>query len=112
MTNALGEVETGEITTATRSVRLNSVEVNEGQIIGLKNGNLHVAGDSVEEVALALLEAMDPEEREIVTLYYGNGVSEEAAAALGECVREDWPDLEVEVIPGGQEHYHYILSVE
>jgi DAK2 domain fusion protein YloV len=112
MTNALAEVETGEVTTATRSVRINSVEVNEGQIIGLKNGNLHVAGNSVEEVALALLEAMHPEEREIVTLYYGSGIGDEAAAALGDRVRRDWPDQEIEVIPGGQEHYHYILSVE
>ena len=112
MTAALGEVETGEITTATRSVRLNSVEVSEGQVIGLKNGDLQVAGDSVEDVALALLEAMHPEEREIVTLYYGNGVSEEAAVALGERVQQDWPDQEVEVIAGGQEHYHYVLSVE
>lgn len=112
MTGALDEVETGEITTATRSVRLNSVEVCEGQIIGLHNGNLRVAGDSVADVTLSLLHEMHPEEREIVTLYYGNGVHEDDAIALASRVQQAWPDQEVEVVAGGQEHYHYVLSLE
>ena len=112
MTAALGEVETGEITTATRSVRLNSVEVSEGQIIGLHNGELRVAGASVEEVTLDLLQEMNPEDREIITMYYGNGVSESAAIALASRVQEQWPAQEVEIVAGGQEHYHYVISVE
>jgi dihydroxyacetone kinase-like predicted kinase len=112
MTAALGEVETGEITTATRSVRLNSVEVRAGQTIGLHNGELRVAGASVEEVTLELLHEMHPEDREIITMYYGNSISEGTAAAFGDRVQQRWPAQEVEVIAGGQEHYHYVLSVE
>ena len=112
MTAALDEVETGEITTATRSVRLNGVEVDEGQVIGLLNGDLLVAGDRVDDVAHVLLQQMHPEDCEIITLYYGNGVSEDEADALSERIRADWPEQEVEVVAGGQEHYHYIVSVE
>jgi dihydroxyacetone kinase-like predicted kinase len=55
---------------------------------------------------------MHPEEREIVTLYYGNGVNDDDAIALANQVQQAWPDQEVEVVAGGQEHYHYVLSVE
>jgi len=112
MTAALDEVKTGEITTATRSVRLNGVDVGEGQIIGLCNGDLQVAGDGIDDVTCALLQRMHPEDCEIITLYYGSGVREDQAKALTDRIQADWPDQEVEVVAGGQEHYHYILSAE
>jgi DAK2 domain fusion protein YloV len=112
MTGALDEVQTGEITTATRSVRMNSIEVSEGQIIGLHNGELCVAGHSVEDVAIQLLRHMQPEQSEIVTLYYGVDVDGDEATALGDRIQTDWPEQEVEVVAGGQDHYYYILSVE
>jgi DAK2 domain fusion protein YloV len=112
MTAALAEVETGEITTATRSVRLNGVEVGSGQIIGLLNGELLVAGDAVDDVTHALLQRMHPEDCEIITLYYGGSVSADEADAFSQRVQADWPDQEVEVVAGGQEHYHYFVSVE
>jgi dihydroxyacetone kinase-like predicted kinase len=55
---------------------------------------------------------MHPEGREIITLYYGNGIREDQAKALSDRVQASWPEQEVEVVAGGQEHYHYIVSVE
>jgi DAK2 domain fusion protein YloV len=112
MMSATEDIEAGEVTTATRSATINDVEITEGQIIGLHNGDLKVAGSTVEEVVLALLKEMNQAQREIITLYYGETVSENEAHALADLVLQDWPDQEVEVIAGGQPHYHYILSVE
>jgi DAK2 domain fusion protein YloV len=112
MTSAMEEIETGEVTTATRSATINGLEIAEGQIIGLHDGELKVTGTTVEEVVKALLVEMDQAQREIITLYYGDTVSESEANALADLLQEDWPDQEIEVIAGGQHHYHYILSVE
>ena len=112
MTRAMEEVETGEITTATRSAQINGLEIVEGQVIGLHDGELVVAGETVKEAVLALLGKMDPSQREIITLYYGETVSQSEADAMADLVQEKWPDQEVEVVDGGQHHYHYVLSVE
>ncbi len=112
MMSAMEDVETGEITTATRSATINGMEIASGQIIGLHNGELKVADTTVEGAVQALLREMNPAQREIITLYYGEAISEDAANALAQTLRQIWPDQEVEVIAGGQPHYHYILSVE
>ena len=82
MHTQIGEVETGEVTTATRSVMLDDVTVEEGQFIGLHNGTLICASDSVENCALDLLSMMMSEEMDLITLYYGNGVEGRAAERL------------------------------
>jgi len=112
MTSAMEDVETGEVTTATRSATINGVEVADGQIIGLHNGELKVTGHTVEEVVQALLQKMDSDQREIITLYYGELVGEDEAEALAALLQQNWPDQEIEVVAGGQPHYHYILSAE
>jgi DAK2 domain fusion protein YloV len=112
MIGAMEDVETGEITTATRSATINGLEIADGQIIGLHDGELKVAGATVEQVVQALLKEIDPVQREIITLYYGETVSESEASALADLLRDSWPDQEIEVVAGGQRHYHYILSVE
>ena len=112
MAEAMEEVETGEVTTATRSVKINGLAIADGQVIGLHNGELKVTGTTVEEVVRALLKEMTQTPREIITLYYGDTVNEPDADRLADVLRRDWPEQEVEVVAGGQPHYHYILSVE
>lgn len=112
MTSAMTDIETGEITTATRSATINGVQVADGQIIGLHNEKLKVTGTKIEEVAQALLKEMNSADREIITLYYGEAVSQDDANALADLLQQNWPDQEIEVIAGGQPHYYYILSAE
>ena len=112
MTSAMEEIETGEVTTATRTATVNGVQVADGQIIGLHNGELKVTGSVVEEVVQSLLKEMGSADREIITLYYGEDVGEGDADQLADLLRQDWPDQEIEVVAGGQPHYHYILSAE
>lgn len=112
MLQAKDRVVTGEITTATRSVELNDVRVTEGQIIGLIDGVLAVAGDELNQVLREVLERMCSGECELITLYYGNGIDEADARRMTDELRAAYPDQEFELVYGGQAHYHYILSAE
>jgi len=112
MERSIGDVQTAEITTAVRDVSLNGLDVEEGQIIGLVDGELKVTGPDIEAVAEAVLEHMGADEMEILTFYYGETVSEPEAQGLVERVESLYPDVEVELIEGGQPHYHYIISAE
>ena len=112
MQRALGDVETGELTTATRTVELTGVAIREGQIIGLHNGSLKVAGDDLSETMTRLLAAMDAGDGEIVTLYYGAEITAAQAEQMKAVILAAYSNLEVKIYSGGQPHYHYILSAE
>ena len=113
MTALAEEVVTGQVTIATRTVELDGVSVSEGNVIGLIDGKLCTAGDSIARVLIAVLGKIDDiEDREIVTLYYGEETTADEAAAVAEDIEEHYPDLEVEVQNGGQAHYFYIFGVE
>ena len=112
MEAAAQSTQTGEVTTATRDVDINGVQVRQGRFIGLLNDELSAAGDSAEDVIWELLRQMETHRHEIVTLYYGNDVRREEAEALAEAVRKRYSAQEVEVVEGGQPHYHYIVSTE
>ncbi len=112
MERAMSGIETGEVTTASRTVEINDVAVQEGDVIGLRNGALAAAGETVPEVVLRLLEIMAAGEHELVTLYWGAEVDAEAAEHMAQAVRAAYPDVGVESHPGGQPYYFYILSVE
>lgn len=112
MEAAKDDVVTGEITTATRSVELHGVEVNQGQIIGLVDGVLAAAGDVLDQVLREVLVQMHAEDHELITLYYGNGVHRAEAEALVKALSDLYQSLEFEIVFGGQPHYHFILSAE
>ncbi len=112
MNTAVAEVATGEITLATRSVTLDDVAVNEGEYIGLVNGRLCASGKEMTAVFAQVLSAMEMDEREILTIYYGSGVSAEEAQEVAAQINDLYEDVEIEIMPGGQPHYFYILGAE
>lgn len=112
MNDALDEAECGEITIATRNVNLNGVEVQKGKTIGLLNGKLVVAGDSVSETCLSLLEKCNLEDRERVTFFFGTDLTEEEANRIADLVQQKYPNHEIELHSGGQPHYPLIMSLE
>ena len=112
MHEAAQQVSTGQITRATRSVTLDGVEVEEGQIIGMVDGRLCASGPEIEGVLTDVLEGMDVAEREIVSIYYGAEVNEQQATAVANSIESTYHDVEVEVLPGGQAHYFFILGAE
>jgi len=112
MEAATQHVLTGEITTATRAIEYNGISVEEGHIVGLLNDELTAANESIEATLFTLLDQMDAEDLEIVTLYYGNHVTAAEAETIGTAIHEKYSNLEVEIVEGGQPHYYYIISAE
>ena len=112
MAEAATEVASGEITTATRTVLLNGVQVQEGDVIGLADGVICAAGDSWSDVLEHTLKQMGVAGRELVSLYYGQEVTGEQAQALAEEIESLYPEVEVEIVPGGQAFYYFILGAE
>lgn len=112
MRDALNTVATGEITTAVRDAEFDGVKVSQGQVIGLLEGKLVTSGDSIPKVAHDLLEAAHAEERELITLYYGDNQNEAAAQSLADTLAKTYSDQEILIVYGGQVLYPYLISVE
>ncbi|WP_112429922.1 DAK2 domain-containing protein [Thermogemmatispora tikiterensis] len=112
MSAAARRIQTAEITTAVRAVQIDGLRVREGDIIGLINGNLAVAGSSLDGVIHDLLQRMHVERYELLTIYYGEGTSETHAQETAARIKQTYSHLEVEVVDGGQPYYTYIFSVE
>jgi DAK2 domain fusion protein YloV len=112
MTRAAGNVTTGEITIATRTVEIDGVKVRDGQVIALLDGKLVVSADSVEHGVLELLKKAKAEDHELVTLFYGEGMAHSEANRIADLIRNKYSHLEIEVQEGGQPHYQFIISIE
>lgn len=112
MNRAMSMVKTGEITVATRSVEIDGVTVRDGQVIALLDGKLVVSAESVEQGVMDLLAKAEAADHEIVTLFYGEGMTHAEANRIADVIRETYSNLEVELQEGGQPHYQFILSIE
>ena len=112
MIEALSTVKSGQVTYAVRDTVINDIEVKEGNIIGLAEGKLLCAGDKVSEMTTELVEKLVDEDSAIITLFYGEDVSEEDAEALRSELEEKFEDIDVELHYGGQPLYYYLISVE
>lgn len=112
MQAALEDVETGEITTATRTVELDGVKANKGDIIGLLNGKMVVSSHKLDQACLDLLNFAHADHFEIITLFYGKDVTVQEALQMQDTIRSAFPEQEVEIHEGCQPHYHFIVSIE
>ena len=112
MNAAMSDVETGEITTATRSVEIDGVNVKEGQFICLLNGKLVLASNNLKDATLGLLNKAHTDHFELITLFYGADVSRMEVDAIADTIRKEFPQQEIEVQDGGQPHYQFIISIE
>jgi len=112
MTTAIGQIHTGEVTTAVRDAAIDGISVRAGQTIGLLDGDLVTADDDRNAVIEDLLGRMELGDREIVTIYFGEALNRADAEALAEHIQERFADVEVEVQDGGQPLYDYIISAE
>jgi DAK2 domain fusion protein YloV len=112
MEEARTTVHTVEVTRAIRSTRVGGLRIREGQAIAVVNGELKVAQKTPAEAVKAALEHLPLDELSLVTLYYGEGTTEQDVHALARELRRLYPHHDVEVVSGGQPHYYYIVSVE
>ena len=105
-------VQTIEVTHAVRDTRSNGLKVKKGDVIGLINEKLEFAGGDYADVVKRALGKLGPDSYELVTVYRGEGASDDELASLQSSIQSSFPELEVEVQQGGQQHYPFILSVE
>ncbi len=112
MNEAITEVETGEVTIATRSVEINGVNVNTGEVIALHNGKLVNASPTLDEACEKLLESAGTEERERITILYGDNITRNEVNRITDGIRSLYPNHEIEVHEGGQPHYQFIFMIE
>ncbi len=105
-------VKTIELTRAVRTARIDKVQIKAGQIMGFIDGKLASVAESPEEAFDLALNELDLAGSELITLYYGNGVSKSDAGSMADRIRQSCPSMEVELIHGGQPHYMYIASIE
>jgi dihydroxyacetone kinase-like predicted kinase len=112
MTEALSTVISGEVTTATRNVSFDGVDVQEGEYIGLINGKLVVSNTELKQVVFDLLDNAGASSYELLTIYYGEGLAEKDAEILIDQLEDLYPELEFEAVYGGQPLYPYLFSIE
>jgi DAK2 domain fusion protein YloV len=112
-TRAISKIRTVEITTAVRDAVVDDTEVRQGQTIGLLDDKLIAAGDDQNAVIDQVLDGVEMDDYEIVTIYLGEDVAEERGAQLADRLRGRYPHVEsVEIAVGGQPFYDFIISVE
>jgi DAK2 domain fusion protein YloV len=112
MKKAMEAVKTIEITRAVRTTKFGDLDIKKKQPIGLLNGELIAAGDSAVDVLNQALSRLDLASVEVITVYYGGDTKVAEAEKISQRVREQYPQLQIEVVRGGQPHYNYIVSIE
>ena len=112
MIDSMSYVKTGEVTYAVRDTVIDDKEIREGNIMGIGDEGMLAVGDDIVATTVDMIKEMQDEDSEIVSVYFGEGITKEDADVLASKITEELPDLEVEVYPGGQPVYYYIVSVE
>jgi len=108
----MAHVRSGSIGRAIRSSTLNDVNVNAGDYVGMIERQIVASGSTIDDVILKLLELMDADSAEVVTLFYGLDEQEKDAGIIASRVRDRYPQVDVQVYYGGQTSYDYLISVE
>ncbi|WP_033166845.1 DAK2 domain-containing protein [Clostridium sp. KNHs205] len=112
MTAEMQKVKSGQVTYAVRDTNLDGKEIKQGNIMGLDEKTILAVGTDIEETTFGLVSGLTDDDSELISLYYGEEITEETAEALAERIREAFPQADVEVHFGGQPIYYYVLSVE
>ena len=112
MLDAISRVKTGQVTYAVRDTSINGMNIQKGNIMGIGDHEILAVGTVVEDTALTMLDKVVDDCSEIICIYYGDEVDEELANELCRNVENKYPDMSVELHPGGQPIYYYIISVE
>ncbi len=113
MTEAFGEVKTGEVTTAIKDSKdAHGNPIKDGDVIGIADGSIEAVGHDVSDVVLALLEAMEADDADTCTLLAGEDFSDKQLEELTARIEDKFEDLEIDAHRGGQPLYPVVFSVE
>jgi len=109
---AAGAVKSGSVTYAVRNTSLGRFAIKEGEILGLDNSGVIAKSQSIPETTTKLIEKLKDDNTTSVTIFYGEGVKEKDANALHDKLMEKHPNIDINMIDGGQPVYYYLISVE
>ena len=112
MQQAVDQTACGEVTYAVRDTEIKGVKISNGDYMGIANGNIIVSVKDKNEATKKLIDEIVNASSSVVTIFFGNDVTEVEAQSLSTYVQEINEDVEVEIINGGQDIYSYIISVE
>ena len=112
MCEALSNVTTGQVTFAIKDTVIDGVEIKKDEFMGMKNKEIICCVKDKFEAAHTLLDSMLDEMSSIVTIIYGDDVSDEDANAFVEKIASEHEDLDIDVRKGGQPVYSFIIGVE
>ena len=113
MEEALADVRTGEVTTAVKTSKdKHGNPIEAGDVIGVADGEIEVVGSDVADVTMALIDAMDADDGDNITILAGEDMTRKALDDLVARIEEAHPDLDTDAHMGGQPLYPVILSIE
>ncbi len=112
MVSEMKAVATGQVTYAVRDTNIDGQEIRQGDFMGLGDHGILSVGTAISSVALNMVGAMMTEEKELISIYYGEEIAEEDAGKLREQIGERYPECDIELQYGGQPIYYYIISAE
>ena len=112
MLEEIKNVKTGQMTYAVRDTHIDDKEIHEGDIMGIGDSGILAVGKDLEETTKGLIANLVDEDSELISIYYGEEVSEEEAEKFAGEIEELYPDVDVDIQFGGQPIYYYVLAVE
>ncbi|MBR1987610.1 MAG: DAK2 domain-containing protein [Clostridia bacterium] len=112
MIEAVNSVKSGSVTYAVRTTNVDGLDVKVGDIMGLDEHSVLTVGKDVNETTVDLIKKIVNASASNLTLFYGEGVTEDDSATLQSKLEEAFPDLDVSMVYGGQPVYYYIISIE
>lgn len=112
MNEVISAVRSGSVTYAVRTTNVDGIDVTVGDIMGLDEHSVLTTGKDVSDTTVALIEKLVHEDSSNITLFYGEGVTEEDTQNLQSKLEEKFPNVDVSIVFGGQPVYYYIISVE
>ncbi len=112
MEEEIGKVKTGQVTYAVRDTSIDDKEIKQGDYMGLGDHGILSVGENKDAVALQMVKEMMDDEAELISIYYGEDISEAEAEAFSREVGDLYPDCDIELQYGGQPIYYYVVSAE
>jgi len=112
MIEEMQNVKSGQVTYAVRDTSIDGKEIKQGNIMGIGDKTILSVGTDIKDTSLELVQALMDGDSQLISLYYGEEVTEETAQELADELMELYPNVDVDVQYGGQPIYYYILSVE
>lgn len=112
MIEEMKRVKSGSVTYAVRDTTIDGKTIKQNDIMGIGDTGILAVEKELSKTTLELIKCLMDEDSELISIYYGEDVTEEEAQKLSDEILEQLPNMEVEIHPGGQPIYYYILSVE